>query len=190
MITHSSDIRTPEINELKHLELLSNAAKAHQYFAQNPKEIDVMASKIVGAYKLTESERKERDDAIQAARDADKIAKDAQSALKSATEEAGQVRKDADIYAKGVKSEADQYKRTAFAEIKNEQALLEEKSKNLSEKESILLEEKNKINEFQKQIKLDLQKIADWKKEKEEWEQDYQHRLAALNDRMSRAVRG
>lgn len=190
MTRSSSSIATPEIAQLAHLKAMSDAAQAHKFFQDNPKVIDQLASKITGAYALSEAERKERDDAVQAVTEARTGVKTAKTDLESAQKEAILVKKDADTYSKNVKTAADDYKKDALAAVAREQQKIIDDKADVKKREDKLADDLKQLGFDQKKLKDDQQEIADWKAEKEGWEQDYTERSAKLDVKLRKAVKG
>lgn len=189
-ITASTSIRTPEITELDKLKALSDAAQAHKYFQDNPKVIDNLAKSISGAYALTEAERKERDDAVQALADSKKAVAAAAEEVKSTLALAEQTKKAADARMEKTISDANEYKKNVNKGIDDRNVQLIETERKLKNWESELEKEQNQLKKEQEIVAEGLQKIAEWTKEKADWEQDFSDRSTKLAARERKALRG
>lgn len=190
MTKSSSQIRTPEAEQLAHWKAMSDAAQAHKFFSENPKIIDKLASSIQGAYALTEDERNERDNAVKAAADAKTEVKKAQMDKAQAVADAEKAKKDADDYAKKVRIDADNYKKSAMTEVAKAQQKVIDDKEEVAQQQNTLAGELKQLGIDQKKVSDGLQKIEDWKSEKEAWEQDYTERSTKLDAKLRKAVKG
>lgn len=190
MTRSSSSINSPELEQLAKLKAMSDAAQAHKYFQDNPKVVDNLASSIQAAYALTEGERKERDDAVQAVVNAKAELKEAQDEKTQAISDAAEIKKEADEYSKNVITSADSYKKEAFESIEVAHENLTKEWEKLHEEQNQLAADKKQLAKDQDAVKDGMETIANWRVEKESWEQDYTGRSDKLDAKLRKAVKG